>query len=152
MNITTDEILTLMDKLSATGLGELSLSDNDIKLTIKAKKQIAPQPIQPIGQVQATQIIAQSPDVIAIQEEPKAAIAGNVVKSPIVGTFYSAPAPDKPNYVEVGSKVKKGDVLFIIESMKLMNEITSEFDGVVTDILTESGAGVEYAQPIMVIN
>ena len=73
------------------------------------------------------------------------------MKSPIVGTFYSRPAPDKEPCVSVGSKVKKGDVLFIIESMKLMNEITSEFDGEVAEILTEDGQGVEYGQPVMVI-
>ena len=83
---------------------------------------------------------------------PEASLpAGNVMKSPIVGTFYSAPSPDKPPFVEVGKKVKKGDVLFIIESMKLMNEIQSEFDGEVAEILCENGQAVEFGQPIMVI-
>ena len=76
---------------------------------------------------------------------------GNVVKSPIVGTFYASPAPDKESFVKVGQKVKKGDVLFIIESMKLMNEVQSEFDGVVSQIYVKSGDGVEYGQPIMII-
>ena len=73
------------------------------------------------------------------------------MEAPIVGTFYSSPAPDKEPFVAVGKQVKKGDVLFIIESMKLMNEIQSEYDGEVAEILVEDGAPVEYGQPIMVI-
>ncbi len=83
---------------------------------------------------------------------PAPAISGNVVKSPIVGTFYAAPAPDKPPFVTVGTSVKKGDVLFIIESMKLMNEVTSEFDGTVAEILIQNGTVVEYGQPILRID
>lgn len=84
-------------------------------------------------------------------DEEEVALTGNVVTSPIVGTFYIKPAPDKPDFVKVGDCVKKGDVLFIIESMKLMNEIKSEFDGVVKEILVSSGEGVEYEQPIMIL-
>ena len=76
---------------------------------------------------------------------------GNIVKSPIVGTFYASPSPEKPAYVALGKKVGKGDVLFIIESMKLMNEVTSEYDGTVEKILVENGQPVEYGQPVMVI-
>ena len=78
-------------------------------------------------------------------------IKGNIVKSPIVGTFYASPAPDKPAFVKIGDTVKKGDVIMIIESMKLMNEIQSDFDGKVAEILVEDGQAVEYDQPIMII-
>jgi acetyl-CoA carboxylase biotin carboxyl carrier protein len=78
-------------------------------------------------------------------------ISGNVVKSPIVGTFYASPAPDKPPFAPVGSTVKKGDVIMIIESMKLMNEVNSEFDGVVEKVLVNNGDTVEFDQPIMII-
>ncbi len=73
------------------------------------------------------------------------------MKSPIVGTYYSAPGPDKAPFVEVGKQVKKGDVIMIIESMKLMNEVKSEFDGTVKKILVENGSAVEYDQPVMII-
>ena len=73
------------------------------------------------------------------------------IKSPIVGTYYSAPGPDKAPFVEVGKQVKKGDVIMIIESMKLMNEVKSEFDGTVKKILVENGSAVEYDQPVMII-
>ena len=77
--------------------------------------------------------------------------SGNVVKAPLVGTFYAASAPDKPPFVTVGKRVKKGDVLMIIESMKLMNEVQSEFDGTVEKILVSDGQPVEFDQPIMII-
>jgi acetyl-CoA carboxylase biotin carboxyl carrier protein len=85
-------------------------------------------------------------------EAPAPAVSGNIVKSPIVGTFYAAPAPDKPPFVTVGSQVKKGDVLFIIESMKLMNEVTSDYDGTVREIFAQNGGVVEYGQAVMAIH
>ena len=81
--------------------------------------------------------------------DDKCAKNGNEITSPIVGTFYAAPSPDKPPYVTVGKQVHKGDVLFIIESMKLMNEVMSEYDGVVAEIMVEDGMTVEFGQPIM---
>ena len=74
---------------------------------------------------------------------------GNIVPSPIVGTFYAAPSPEKPPYVTVGKQVHKGDVLLIIESMKLMNEVTSEYDGTVAEIMVSDGETVEFGEPIM---
>lgn len=74
--------------------------------------------------------------------------AGNIVKSPMVGTFYIKPNPSAEPYVEVGKRVKKGDVLCIVEAMKLMNEIESEFDGEVAEILVKDGEAVEYAKPL----
>ena len=76
---------------------------------------------------------------------------GNIVKSPMVGTFYSKPSPNSEAYVTVGQKVKKGDVLCIIEAMKLMNEIESEFDGEVVEILVKDEETVEYGKPLFVI-
>lgn len=76
---------------------------------------------------------------------------GNIVKSPMVGTFYMKPAPNAKPYVEVGQKVKKGDVLCIIEAMKLMNEIESEFDGEIAEILLKDGEMVEFGKPLFKI-
>ena len=73
---------------------------------------------------------------------------GNVITSPMVGTFYSKPSPDSKPYVEVGSKVSKGDVVCIVEAMKLMNEIESEFDGEIVEILVKDGEPVEYGKPL----
>ena len=78
-------------------------------------------------------------------------ISGNQIKAPLVGTYYSASAPDAEPFVKIGDTVKKGQTLGIIEAMKLMNEIESEYDGVVEDILVENGQMVEYGQVLFVI-
>jgi acetyl-CoA carboxylase biotin carboxyl carrier protein len=80
--------------------------------------------------------------------EEKKAVEGNVVSAPIVGTFYSSSAPDSPPFVNKGARVQKGDVLCIIEAMKVMNEITSAFDGSVADIFAANEELVEYGKPL----
>ncbi len=85
------------------------------------------------------------------EEKEETEEVGNVVKSPMVGTFYSKPSPNSESYVTVGQKVKKGDVLCIIEAMKLMNEIESEFEGEVVEILVKDEDTVEYGKPLFVI-
>jgi acetyl-CoA carboxylase biotin carboxyl carrier protein len=87
----------------------------------------------------------------AATDAAPAAKKGNVVTTPIIGTFYGSPSPDKPPFVKVGDTVKKGQIVCIIESMKLMNELPSEFDGTVTEILLKDGTPVEFGQEIMVI-
>ena len=132
----------LIDKMLEKGIGRLAISEGDFKIEIEtaaAKAAVYPAPVQAVS--------VQAPAVAP--EAAKQAASGKMVKSPIVGTYYSAPAPDKPPFVKVGQKVKKGDVLMIIESMKLMNEIASEFDGVVAEIFVENGTPVEFDQPIM---
>ena len=144
MKLTLEDVYSLMDKLSAAGLGELSLETDGVKVKIKAKE---PQPI-----LQAAPQPAASATASPAQPAPAAAppeLAGKVVKSPIVGTFYRSSSPDKDPFVQVGDSVRKGDTLFIIESMKLMNEVASDFDGKVAEILVENGQPVEFGQPVM---
>ncbi len=86
-----------------------------------------------------------------IKETSLDAIKGNIVKSPMVGTLYLKPSPTSEAYVEVGKNVKKGDTLCIIEAMKLMNEIESEFEGKVKEILVKDGEAVEYGKPLFII-
>ncbi|MCD8328336.1 MAG: acetyl-CoA carboxylase, biotin carboxyl carrier protein [Ruminococcus sp.] len=109
--------------------------------------QGAPQGMPPMGVPQG------APQGAPAQATPAApnAPSGNVVKAPIVGTFYSAPSPDDSPFVTVGKTVAKGDVIFIVESMKVMSEVTSDFDGVVKEILVKNGDPIEYDQPIMII-
>ena len=83
---------------------------------------------------------------------PPASLEGEELLSPMPGTFYSAPTPDDPKFVTVGDKVNKGQTLCIIEAMKIMNEIESEFEGTVTDIKVNNGEAVEYIQPLFIIN
>ena len=93
-----------------------------------------------------------APEAAPPSKEEEPSDAGHVLKAPIVGTFYRSPAPDADAYVEVGDAVKKGDVLCIIEAMKLMNEIECEVAGTVTKILVDNAEPVEYDQPLFVID
>ena len=97
---------------------------------------------------QVVQKVVAEEKVIETETKKEIAKEGNIVKSPMVGTFYIKPSPTSNPYVEIGSEVKKGTVLCIIEAMKLMNEIESEFNGKIAEILVEDGAPVEYGQPL----
>lgn len=135
----------LADIVSSRELSEITISSNGDTITIKGKKTQTIQTVSPVN-VPAPPTAQTVPN-----EEKKETFTGNVVKSPIVGTFYDKPSPDKPAFVKVGDTVKKGDIIMIIESMKLMNEVQSEFDGIVDKILVSDGQAVEYDQPIMII-
>jgi acetyl-CoA carboxylase biotin carboxyl carrier protein len=133
-----------MDRMKQTGLKELSLQQEDYHLTLKAKGKAV---VQQASVQQAVPETAVSEEPAVVEQAPQ----GILVTSPIVGTFYTAASPDKPPFAPVGKQVQKGDVICIIESMKIMNEVTSEFSGVVTKVLVENGAAVEYGQPLLVI-
>lgn len=144
----------LADIVKTKDLGEITIADGDKVITIKGKKCPPPVPVNsfvsPAFDPMPATLNAAAANA-APTVDTQYAHTGNIVKSPIVGTFYAAASPDKPPFVTVGQQVKKGDVLMIIESMKLMNEIQSEFDGKVADILVKNGDAVEYDQPIMII-
>lgn len=147
-----ENISVLADVMEEKNLEEITMEFDDAKLTLKAKRPCPPLPMggmmPAMPTMPAMSAMTAAPDVSAA---PAAQISGNVVKSPIVGTFYAAASPEKPPFVTVGQQVKKGDVLMIIESMKLMNEVQSEFDGTVAEILVGNGEAVEFDQPIMII-
>lgn len=148
-SINMKKIEQIAKLVSDNELSEITLSAGDCKLTVKGKK---PQPVipAPMGITAPVQQTSSAPSQ-TVSEPIQQETVGNVVKSPIVGTFYQAPSPDKPPFVKIGDTVKKGDVIMIIESMKLMNEVQSEFSGVVEKIFVTDGQAVEYDQPIMVI-
>lgn len=149
------ETIERLAEIVAKGeLSELTIESGDNKITVKGKKcPPSLPPAMPFAMPAAAAQAAATAQSASQTAEAKqdAAISGNVVKSPIVGTFYAAPSPDKAPFVRVGDTVKKGDVIMIIESMKLMNEIQSEFDGTVKEILVSDGQAVEFDQPVMVI-
>ncbi|CBL18347.1 acetyl-CoA carboxylase biotin carboxyl carrier protein [Ruminococcus champanellensis] len=124
-------------------LGELTLEDGDKKLTIKGKKP-APMPA-PMGMPPVYPPAAPQEDA----PTAPAAVSGTWVKAPLVGTYYAASSPESEPFVTVGKRVKKGDVLMIIESMKLMNEVLCEQEGTVAEILVQNGDAVEFDQPIL---
>ena len=148
-----DVAVELMDALKNRGLGEVELELDDVKIKIKSAP---PAPVVPVAAPAAAPVAAAAapaaqgeaaPAAVAAEELP----AGTPVKSPLVGTFYSSPAPDAPPFVLVGQKVKEGDTLFIIEAMKTMNEIKAPCDGTVVRILAQPGDMVEYNQTVVII-
>lgn len=146
-----EKIEKLAEIVSDNELSELTINIENCNITIKGKKPQPVPPVMPVPMGMPAVVSAPVQQTAPETEKQEAVPSGNVVKSPIVGTFYQAPSPDKPPFVKVGDTVKKGDVIMIIESMKLMNEVQSEFDGVVDKILVTDGQAVEFDQPIMVI-
>ncbi len=146
-----ETIEKLADIVNSKELSELTLTDGDKTITLKGKKCIPAPPVPFMAPPVQAAAPAASDELAPSEAAAAGEISGKLVKSPIVGTFYAAPSPDKPPFVRVGDEVKKGDVIMIIESMKLMNEIQSEYDGIVDKILVSDGQAVEYDQPVMVI-
>ena len=148
MNI--KEIKELLELMAEHNVGEIEKDNAKIKLRKMANggivMQSSPQVMAPM---QATVQAAASAPAAAVQPVVEEGVA--IVRSPMVGTFYASPAPDQPAYVSVGKAVKDGDVLCIVEAMKLMNEIKSELSGTVIEILVQNGQTVEYDQPILKI-
>ena len=141
-----------IDQLSVTSDDgkEIVITNNDAKSVVVAPEAVVPVvPTAPVAPAQ----VAVAPAQVAVAPAQVAAVPapeekGQLVKSPLVGTFYNAPSPDSPAYVKVGDTVKKGQILGIIEAMKLMNEIESDYDGVVTEILIKNEETVEFGQPL----
>ncbi|MEE3427823.1 MAG: acetyl-CoA carboxylase biotin carboxyl carrier protein [Ruminococcus sp.] len=126
--------------LEDCSLAEIEISDEEDSIRL-AK----PSADSPVAVLSAQGSAPQAP-AAAVSSAPAA--SGNAIKSPMVGVFYSAPAPDRPPFVSVGDTVNKGDVVCIIEAMKIMNEITADKSGTITEILVENGDVVEYDQPL----
>ena len=161
-----EQVLELVKAVSDSELTEFKYEEDGVKLSLKktsdkivqvpapaapvAAPVIAPA-MMPAAPVQAAAPAANVTAPAAAQETGESVPEGNVVKSPLVGTFYAAPAEDAEPYVKVGDSVKEGQVLAIVEAMKLMNEIESDFTGTVKEILVENGQGVEFGQPLFVI-
>ena len=146
------KLKTLIDLVSESGISELEVNEGEDRVRIVN----AGSPAQ-AGQVvyAAPAPVQAAPAVVAPAAAPVAeespAETGFVSRSPMVGTFYRAPNPESPNFVNIGDTVKVGQTLCIIEAMKLLNEIESEKDGVIKQILCESGQGVEFDQPLFII-
>ena len=148
----------LIDLVEESGIAELELTEGEEKVKISRQveaQQIAPQYIQS-PQFAAPPVIPQSPSEPSTSEQSdKSATASRStekhITSPMVGTFYRASSPDAGPFVEIGSTVKKGEILCIIEAMKILNEIESDKDGVIKKILIENGQPVEFGEPLFVV-
>jgi acetyl-CoA carboxylase biotin carboxyl carrier protein len=138
-----EDLKELIEFLKETDITELQLEKDGIKVKIKREKLLSS-----IEMPVHTSVGLQEKIVLETEEETQRLIT---VTSPIVGTFYRSPSPEAEPFVEVGSNVNKGQVLCIVEAMKLMNEIESEVDGVVVKVLVENGQPVEYGEPLFLI-
>lgn len=143
-----DVVKEMIAIMKENNLGHFHVRNDQFEVEFGERQPFPPiPPIQPMPPIQ---MAVPAPPVPAPQapaeETPQ---SGRYIKSPIVGTFYAASAPGKPPFVKAGKSISKGDVVFIIESMKLMNEVKSELDGVVAEVLVSDGEAVEYDQPIL---
>jgi len=158
------DIQNLIKFVAKTGVSEVSLEIGDVKITVKTgaseeskplaqvSSNIAPPSIAMVEKpvlTPSTEFTSQPP---AANKELDDNSDENLVKSPIIGTFYRKPSPEKPNFVEVGDRVNVGDTLCVIEAMKLFNEIEAETSGTIVKILVDDSTPVEFDQPLFVID
>jgi acetyl-CoA carboxylase biotin carboxyl carrier protein len=158
-------IKNLLDLIAESEVNEVSIEEGDFKIKVKKKPdveqpsaaqmpmqyQLPAQPQQPTQQPQQAAPAQQAGGDSTSDEGGDTEPSGDVVKSPIVGTFYRAPSPDDDPFVQVGDQVEKGQTLCIVEAMKIMNEIESEYSGEVKKILVDNAEPVEYDQPLFII-
>jgi acetyl-CoA carboxylase biotin carboxyl carrier protein len=150
------KLKTLIDLVSESGISELEVNEGEDRVRIVNAGSPTPTGQMVYANPAPTQAIQAAPAQItpapaAASNTEEPAETGFVTRSPMVGTFYRAPNPESPNFVNVGDSVKVGQTLCIIEAMKLLNEIESEKDGVIKQILCENGQGVEFDQPLFII-
>lgn len=156
----TEAVHDLIDMMTKGGIGELELKTEDFKISLRTEA-VALASAAPVMTMPPAYSMSSMPgmppnagsevgSVSAAIEEPEP--DGHVVTSPMIGTFYSASAPGEPAYVQIGDEVETGQVIGIIEAMKIMNEITADKSGVVTEILVDNSEAVEYGSPLIRIS
>ena len=153
------EIQNLIKFVAKSGASEVKLEMDDIKITIKTAADSETTIVHQVPAASVPQVVAPAPAPVTPEPAAPAAPAPAsddskyiTIKSPIIGTFYRKPSPDKPLFVEVGQTIAEGDVLCIIEAMKLFNEIESEVSGKVVKILVDDASPVEFDQPLFLVD
>lgn len=139
------EMKELIQAVSNSNIDKFKFENDEYKITLE-KNEAKIVTSEDFPKVQEVCTVA-APE----KDTDKAQVEGNQVTAPLVGTFYAAPAEDADPFVSVGDTVKKGQVIGIVEAMKLMNEVESDYEGTVTDILVENGEMVEYGQPLIIV-
>ena len=148
------KLKTLIDLVSESGVAELEITEGDDRVKIVNRVGAAPVAATAPAVIAAPVVAAApaaAPAPATASESPAVAEDTRTINSPMVGTFYRAPSPGAKPFADVGQKVKAGDTVCIIEAMKLLNEIETEYDGVIKEILVENGQPVEFGQPLFVI-
>ncbi|MEZ5540190.1 MAG: acetyl-CoA carboxylase biotin carboxyl carrier protein [Pseudomonadales bacterium] len=146
------KIKKLIELLEESNIGELEIREGEETVRI-SRNGVMPMMAAPMAYAAPPVAAAPAPTAAPVAEAPAAApvLSGHVVKSPMVGTFYRSPSPESPAFAEVGQSVKVGDVLCIVEAMKMMNQIEADKAGVIKAILVDDGAPVEFDQPMFTI-
>lgn len=145
-NMNVEQIVELIQAVSASSIGELNYEEGNLKISLKKEENKTV-----LTSAEPVSCAVPKPMVVSETKAELPAADEKVIKSPLVGTFYAAPAENAEPFIKVGDQVQEGKVLGIVEAMKLMNEIESEFDGVIEKILVENGETVEYGQPLFVV-
>jgi len=153
------EVQNLIKFVAKSGVSEVKIENKDFKLTIKNKPEYVTAAQAPVAVAAVPAAPAAIPAATPAVEQTNGKSDANTVdeskyitiKAPIIGTFYRRPSPDKPPYVEVGDTIKEGDVVCIIEAMKLFNEIESEVSGKIVKVLVEDATPVEFDQPLFLV-
>ena len=154
MNI--KQIQQLIKFVAKSGVSEVKIESKDLKLSVKTGK--TPSIVQSEPQVVYSAPVHNEPEVELKNLENNEAISSKedegliTIKSPIIGTFYRKPSPDKPNFVEVGDSISEGSILCVVEAMKLFNEIESECSGKIVKILVDDASPVEFDQPLFLVD
>jgi acetyl-CoA carboxylase biotin carboxyl carrier protein len=149
VKVETKEIFDLFERFEKSSLNEISIKQGDMEVVLKKGGDAAPLlQAQPVAQSPLQYIPSMAGQHEKHNQVPHKQTDTEIISSPMVGTFYRAPAPDAPPFVESGSKVKNGDTLCILEAMKLMNELEVEFDCEIVNILVENGKMVEFGTPL----
>ena len=133
----------ILDAFDKSNVNVLELETEEFRIYLDKSATATAAPQQPVIQESKPEPIVQK-----VEAKPECEVEGELITSPMVGTFYQAPRPDSPPYVKVGDKVKKGQTLCIIEAMKIMNELEAEFDCEILEVLVEDGQPVEFDTPL----
>jgi len=141
----------LIEVMKESGLGYISVKNDKFELEL-GQKYPEPRPMPPMPVMPLMDVGMAAPAAAEVSNEAAPTAQGKSITSPIVGTFYAAPAPDKAPFVKVGDTVNEGDVVCIVESMKVMNEVLADKSGVVTAIAVKDGEAVEFGQPLIMLS
>lgn len=145
------KVKKLIELLEESNIAEIEIQEGEESVRISRNMTQAPVQYAPMPMAAPAQAAAPAAAPVAAEAPVAAVPAGHLVRSPMVGTFYGAPAPGAKAFVTVGQKVKKGDTICIVEAMKMMNQIEADKDGTVGEILVEDGQAVEFDQPLVSI-
>ncbi len=143
------QINALITKFDESGLSKIKINKDGFEIEMEKATGLVAAPVQAVAA--PAPAVAAAPSAVSTAPAAAAAISGDTIDSPMVGTYYAAPSPDSAPFVKVGDTVKKGQAVAVLEAMKIMNELEAEFDCKILEILVKDGQAVEYDMPLFVV-